>query len=250
MMSQSELIVEVLKRELKSAGKTYKDVAKVLKISEAGVKKSLNAESMPLQRVEQIASILGFSLVDVIRLVDEKTEVVQVFLTAKQEEMLAADEKLFIAYYLLLNGLNHEDILEGYDFRLNELMRCYEILSDLHLIKVSDQFKIRMRSVRDPIWLDQGPLMTKYGSSLVDEFIHRGYRHEERVYYRFVRGRLTEEAFEVMTNKMKALEQEFSTLAQRAKGGHPIGYFHAIKPWHFSVLEKYRRKQKTPRSNE
>lgn len=51
-MSQTRLIVETLKRELRKQRITYRDVARRLDLSEASVKRLFSEKSFTLERIE------------------------------------------------------------------------------------------------------------------------------------------------------------------------------------------------------
>ena len=57
-MSQTNNLLLALKKQLRAQGKTYADVAQLLDLSEASVKRLFASQSFTLQRLEQLCDWL------------------------------------------------------------------------------------------------------------------------------------------------------------------------------------------------
>src|SRR5262249_26298627 len=63
-MNEVEQLIATIKRQLKAQGLTYRDVAQALALSEASVKRLFASERLNLDRLAQIAALLGFTLAE------------------------------------------------------------------------------------------------------------------------------------------------------------------------------------------
>ena len=67
-MTQVPLILDIVKKQLRAQGKTYRDVASHLNLSEASVKRLFAEQNFSLQRLESTAELLGYELTELIQL--------------------------------------------------------------------------------------------------------------------------------------------------------------------------------------
>ena len=67
-MLESQELLLTIKRLFKQHGLTYKAVAAALAVSEASIKRMFRDEQLSLQRLEQIAKLLGYSLAELVTL--------------------------------------------------------------------------------------------------------------------------------------------------------------------------------------
>ena len=63
-MSEVTQLLTTIKRQLKVQGKTYRDVAAALGLSEASVKRLLTSDSFGGDRLVEISNLLGFTLAE------------------------------------------------------------------------------------------------------------------------------------------------------------------------------------------
>ena len=61
-MSEVTQLFTTIKRQLKLQGKTYRDVAAALGLSEASVKRLLTSDTLGVDRLVEISNMLGFTL--------------------------------------------------------------------------------------------------------------------------------------------------------------------------------------------
>ena len=67
MRAEIANIVATLKRELKARGKTYRDVAAALNMSEASVKRLFASERFSVERLAEISELLGYTLAELLQ---------------------------------------------------------------------------------------------------------------------------------------------------------------------------------------
>ena len=63
-MNEIDQLVHTLKRRLKAQAMTYRDLAKALGLSEASVKRQFAARRFSLDRIVDIANLLGYTLAE------------------------------------------------------------------------------------------------------------------------------------------------------------------------------------------
>lgn len=90
----SKFVLKALKSEMKKSKVTYKELAKSLKITEAGVKKLFGREDLSLGRIYQICDILGVSIHDILKNSEAELAKEKIF-TPKQEKFLADNPNYF-----------------------------------------------------------------------------------------------------------------------------------------------------------
>lgn len=93
-------ILKAIKTELKKAKITYRDLAKELKISEAGVKKIFSRRDLSLERAFEICKVLNFPFAEIISL-SENSQQGELRFTDKQVDYLKKNIHFFHFYMKL-----------------------------------------------------------------------------------------------------------------------------------------------------
>ena len=242
-MSQAANIIEALKSVLRSQKCTYNDLASTLSMTEAGVKKAFASQSFSLSKIEQICMTLDISLMELVQLAEVQTTRKKLSLTVEQETELAVDEDLFTVYYLVLVGANYEGLSRSYSFSAADLERLFLRLDRLQLVEYGPKNSVRVR-VKNPVWIDNGPLIEKYGEEILREFA-LGPAAADEGYKRFLFGHISEDKLKSLHSKMKQLEIEFllSCELQPSEKSTSAAFFHIVRPWRFSLFDRYRIKK-------
>lgn len=66
-MTETAQLIHTLKRLLKAHGMTYRDVARALDVSETSVKRLFASGRFTLERVVEIAQLLGYTLAELVQ---------------------------------------------------------------------------------------------------------------------------------------------------------------------------------------
>lgn len=241
VVTQSEKLIDGLKAALRSKRVTYKNVGDAIGMTEAGVKKALNSDSLSLNRMEQIAAMVGLSLWDLMRLCEQQDKNKQLFLSEFQETELASDEALFVVYCLVLYGWSAAEVIAEFKFSEREITQHLRKLKSLEIIDFDQDLRIQLLSASNPIWIEHGPLFTKYGAILAKEFV---VEFPETANQRFLRGAFDSGSLELFKTKLQQLERDFALIAgDRDSGPGVTSYalFYSMRPWQFSVVESFRR---------
>lgn len=94
-MPEASQLIATIKRQLKSQGMTYRDVARALKLSEPSVKRLFASERFTIDRLVQVSNLLGYTLAEL----SNEAQAAQPrlsTLTEKQEREVVSDPKLLV----------------------------------------------------------------------------------------------------------------------------------------------------------
>src|SRR4051812_17103746 len=101
-MTETERLVATFKRLLKAQGHTYRSLGSALGLSEPTVKRMFSRQAFTLERVAQIAAVLGMSLAEVTEEASRSTPRLRA-LTHAQERELVSEPKLLLVAACVLN---------------------------------------------------------------------------------------------------------------------------------------------------
>ena len=126
-MSQTDSLLNTLKRQLRMQGKTYADVAQWLGLSEASVKRLFAERNITLARLECICEQLNLEFAELVQTMQTEERRLQE-LTQAQEQSIADDPKLFLIAVCVINGYSFAEI--HHQYQLSEA-RCTQQLLKL-----------------------------------------------------------------------------------------------------------------------
>lgn len=243
-MGQSSALVKALKRELKARGKTYADVASVLQLSEASVKRLFAEESFTLQRLETVLAMLG---IDLVELVDSmQRSVFQVErLTEEQEEKIAQDIELLLVAVSVINGFSFSDLQRYYALNDHQLIQKLAKLDRLKMIELLPGNRIKLRIAPNFRWLANGPIQKFFLNHVAKDYFDSKFdSHEEKLLVINFLSAL--ETNKEIQRKMETFLNEVSELAKRdralpleEKYGNTLVL--AVRQWQYSLFKEYLR---------
>ena len=156
-MSSPELILQVLRAELRAAAITYKALAERIGMSESSVKRMFAQKDIPLSRLAQICSACGIALDDVLRRVLELQPHADV-LTAAQEKALIAKPRLLLVAICCLGHWSLEQVIETYTMSEPECIGFLAELDRLGVIELKPLNRYSLRVSNAFRWLADGPV--------------------------------------------------------------------------------------------
>lgn len=243
-MKQTRAIHAALKRLLRSRGKTYADVAPVLELSEASIKRLFSRAELSLDRLERLCDWLGVDISDVVGMSDDVQPLVTE-LDPKQESELLSDPALLLMAYLTLNRWTEEDILQIYRFKKSELTQKLLRLERLGLIETLPFGRIKVRAARNFAWRKDGPIQRFFSERVLPEFLQTRFDRSGE-HMQFVGGMLSRasvfklhEAMDALARQLDALVREDLALPVAERYG--VSLFMGLRPWEFSEFTKLRR---------
>src|SRR5512145_1595277 len=121
-MSEADQLIAALKKQLKSQGMTYRDVARALKLSEPSVKRLFASGRFTVERLVQISNLLGYTLAEL----SKEAQAGQArlsSLTEKQEREVVSDSKLLMVAVCTLNHWTMDEIVAYYALSAPECIK-------------------------------------------------------------------------------------------------------------------------------
>jgi len=213
-MSEVTQLLTTIKRQLKVQGKTYRDVAGALGLSEASVKRLLTSDSFGVDRLVEISNLLGFTLAELAQeaaLTGTRLHT----LSEAQEKELVSDTKLLLVAVCALNHWAVADILAVYRLTEAECVQKLLHLDRLHLIALMPGNRIRLNVARDFDWLPDGPIRSYFRTQGHADFLDGTFDRPDET-LAFTHGMLTESALAVMQVELRRLRARFAELHEES----------------------------------
>jgi transcriptional regulator with XRE-family HTH domain len=244
-MPQAILLIDQLKRELKSRGITYAQLATLIGMSEASVKRMFAQRNMSLDRIDTILEATGIEFAELTGFFDrEQTRLTQ--LTWKQEELVVGDPKLFLVAVCALNLMSYDEIHTVYNLTEAELVGLLARLDKLGFIELLPNNRFKLRVARTFSWVPNGPIMQAFKNNAVDFFDSEFSKSGEALF--LLNARLSPASRVVLVDRLKRLAHEFSE--QHYEDGHlpsaqrePVSLLIATRTWHLKAMAPYVRKK-------
>jgi transcriptional regulator with XRE-family HTH domain len=243
VMSETDRIVDTLKRALKSRGMTYAALAAQIGLSEASIKRIFSERTLTLTRLESICAALNLTVQEVTRLagggpgdaaggVDTLTEA--------QEAALAADPQLLACFHLLANGHTPREVATALEADAKLLRRWLSRLDALGLLALQPKQRVRLRVGSAINWRRNGPVRRLYEQQVREEFL-RGDFTAAGESLQFRSAELSEPSRQIMQRRIDRLVAEFADLAEldrRLPGREKrsTGMLIAMRPWVLSMF--------------
>jgi DNA-binding Xre family transcriptional regulator len=243
-MAQTVLLVETLKQALKSHGKTSRDVAGALDLSEASVKRLFAGHSLSLQRLDEICRLMDMEISDLVQMMSGRVTQTKA-LSEKQERQIADDPVLLLVAVCVLNKLTFDDILAHYAISETDLIRRLAHLDRLKIIDLLPKNRIKLRISSNFKWRESGPIQRFFQEKVEQEFFASRFdKPIEKLIS--VSGLLSAASNELFQRKMVRLVDEFTDL-QRDDERLPLAERHgttivlAIRQWEYGLFEQFKR---------
>ena len=243
-MNQTTRILNTLKKCLKARGITYKKLSRELHLSEASVKRIFSEQTFSLRRLEQVCNVMDMSLYDLAKL-SEKVKTVPSILSVEQEMALAENAKLFIFFYLLLNGRDPESIVKDYKISSKQSLQFLLELDRLKLIDLYPGNRVVFLTQKSIEWRKNGPIRAKYEKRVRQEFASTSSDDPDCRFY-FETGKLSEGSRTIMLRKIDRLLKEYIELTEIDKtlpheNSSSTGLMVTFRPWVFYLMNDFKR---------
>jgi DNA-binding Xre family transcriptional regulator len=168
-MSSPELVLQVLRSELRAAGITYKMLAERIHMSESSVKRMFGQKDMALSRLEQICKAAGVAMEDVLRGAADVQPHADT-LTLLQEKSLIAKPKLLLVAICCLGHWTIDQVLETYRLSEPECIGFLAELDRLGLIQLKPGNRYSLRVSNAFHWLADGPVQQYFREHVVADY--------------------------------------------------------------------------------
>ena len=168
-MSSPELVLDVLRAELRAAGITYKALAERIGMSESSVKRMFGQKDMALSRLAQICLAAGLPMEDVLRRAADARPHADT-LTLLQERSLVANPRLLLVAICCLGHWSLEQVVETYRLTETECIGFMAELDRLGLIELKPHNRYSMRVSNAFRWLPDGPVQQFFREHVVADY--------------------------------------------------------------------------------
>ena len=144
----TRILIEALKKALKSKGINYEELAKMLGISRASVKRIFYQGTFTLDRFVKICNLLDISLPNLMQMMDVELEGKEFELPLEQEEFFAINFNYWHFYTLLFRYKSIPKLVKDYHLDENTLVKILAKLDEFKLIEWLPGNKDRYRRWR------------------------------------------------------------------------------------------------------
>ncbi|PCK06899.1 MAG: hypothetical protein COA42_17040 [Alteromonadaceae bacterium] len=208
----SDLLLEALKRRLKSNGLSYQDAADALELSVSSIKRLFNEKGFTLPRIETLCTLAGTDLFQLS--VEAQALSPQIdMLSLEQETELIGSPLLLLVSICLINRWRFAEILEQYDIEKTALTRAFAALDSMGFIEYLPNDNYRLQVSRQLKWQPNGPIQQYFMKNLLGDFTSGQFTEEQdQLYCNWAMVR-KESAVEI-TQKIKRLIAEYLELSK------------------------------------
>jgi DNA-binding Xre family transcriptional regulator len=243
-MSSPELLLSVLRAELRAAAITYKILAERIGMSESSVKRMFGQNDMPLSRLAQICQATGIALEDVLRTAADARPQADA-LTLPQEKSLVANARLLLVAICCLGHWSLDQIVETYRLSETDCIGCMAELDRLGLIELKPLNRYSLRVSNAFRWLPDGPVQQFFRANVVDDYFGGRFDGPGEALM-CLPARLTPASARELTEKIQQLAGELARLHRndrRLAPGDRDGFtlLLGFRSWEFAAFTALRR---------
>lgn len=243
-MTEADQFVAAIKKQLKRQGKTYRDVAAALDLSEPSVKRLFASGRFTVDRLVQVANLLGYTLAELAR----EAQAAQprlTTLTAQQEKEVVSDTRLLIVAVCALNQWEMADITAHYRITEPECIKYLLRLDKLRIIDLLPGNRIRLNIARDFHWRPDGPIQHYFRTQGLGDFLQSRFAQPNEA-MAFVNGMLTDQAISQLQEELQKLRKKIAELHEESLSAplsqrHGIGMLFAMRGWEPEEFARLRR---------
>ena len=243
-MTTSTRIVATLKRELKSRGLTYRDVAARLELSESAVKHMFSTGNFTLKRLDSLCEILEADISELVALSEAREQRIE-RLSDEHEREIVADIKLLLITYCLVNHWQFHEIIERYDVSRAEGLRYLRRLDSMKIIEVLPGERVRLLIANNFAWRRHGAMEQFFTRRVQTDFFRGDFTADGSI--RVAKnGMLSRKAQRQLADKLKAVGELFddTTWEERkmpANERHGTTMVLAMRQWFFEGFRELER---------
>jgi DNA-binding Xre family transcriptional regulator len=244
-MARTAVLVDTLKRELRSRGITYAAVARHLGMSEASVKRMFAAKEFTLSRLDRICELAAMEFSELARLIAPTDPVISQ-LSSEQEKEFVQNPKLMLVALCALNHWAYEDIVAAYDVAPAECVKLLARLDRLKFIRLLPNNRIQLLVSHAFAWIPDGPIQRLFKEQFQADFFRSSFDQDNQLLL-LANGTLSKASIAALLARLRKTAAEFSGMrsddaALPSAKRTPITLLLAARPWSPGFLRKYRRR--------
>ncbi|MES2260671.1 MAG: helix-turn-helix transcriptional regulator [Pseudomonadota bacterium] len=233
-MSNSTLMIDALKRQLKARSVTYAELATRIGMSEASVKRMFALRHFTLERLEQILNTIGMDFAELAQAAMDAPQLIAQ-LTYAQEKEIIGDTKLLVVAVAALNLIPVEQIVATYRISEAEAVKYLLRLDKLGFLTLLPNNRIKLLVARTFGWIPNGPIQSYFRAEAYGDYLDTRFDGEHEL-LKLVSVMLSTQSTAALLERLKQVADEFSQqhqddarlpYAQR----HSISFMLAARPW-------------------
>jgi transcriptional regulator with XRE-family HTH domain len=245
-MSNSAKIVQTLKKQLKSAGITYRALGKRLKLSESAVKQMFAAGNFSLKRLDQVCEVLDMDIGELVEAtISDEIRIEEIADDLERE--LVRNPRLLLVAYCLVNYWTVEDILNRYAINEAAIIRILVKLDRMKLIELLPGNRVRLLISNSFKWKNNGPIESFFHTQVQDEFL-RGDFQTGIALQLIKNGDITKKGQRRLIERMESVGTLFDEIGVEDRKFSPAErkgttMILAIRDWEFTAFSRLERKR-------
>ena len=243
-MATSTMLVDLLKKLLKRHGKSYRDVATALDISQTTVKRLFATGGFSLERVDAICSLIDLEISDLLAEMAAQATPLSM-LSNSQEETIVADEVLMLVTVAALNRMTYDEMSARFSVAETDLVRRLAWLDRQKIITLLPKNRFQLHVSSNFAWRRNGPMQRFFQSKLAAEYFGADFAgSNERLLV--LNGVLSERGQLEVQARLDRLALEFEAI-NREEAGLPLAMRRgftlvlAHRPWTLDMFTRYLR---------
>ncbi len=243
-MSSPDLLLDVLRMELRRVGMTYKQLAQKIEMSESSVKRMFGQKDMTLSRLAQICQVAHIDLEEVMRKSLEMTPQAD-SLSLAQERALMENPKLLLVAISCLGNWTYDQIIETYTLTEAECILCLIELDKHGFIELKPLNRYRLRVSPAFKWLPDGPIQAFFKEHVVADYFDGRFDGAGEVLM-CIPARLSLKSAKEIQIKIQHLGAELARLQQEdrrlpVEDRDGFSLMLGFRSWEFSAFTALRR---------
>jgi transcriptional regulator with XRE-family HTH domain len=243
-MGEAGELVRTIKKQLRRQGKTYREVAVALGLSEPSVKRLFASGRFTVERLVQVSNFLGYTLAELAREAQAAQPRISV-LSEAQERELVSDPRLLVVTVCALNHWEPAEIMHYYRLGEAECVKYLLRLDRLRIIDLLPGNRIRVNVERDFDWLPAGPIQQYFRRRGLADFLKSQFAAPNEA-MAFLHGMLTARAIEQMQEELQRLRKRFAELHEESLAAplaerQGMALLFAMRHWEPEEFSRLRR---------
>lgn len=202
-------ICTAIKRHLKKAGISYKEVSEFSGISEIGIKRLLNGhQSLSILKLQKICKLIQLPLSAIITEAEEALASVSLF-TDEQDAAFCKEPALFTIFQEIVNeGANAQQLMASFDLNEPSLHIYLRKLEQLNLITMLLGLKFHVIVPANIAFSEQARFSVMFKNQVIDalkQAVQYIDANDKQAYFITTKLRLTEDEFKEYNTKLEEL---------------------------------------------
>lgn len=205
-MKSKLLLTKVLKQFLKEKDKTYKDIAKLLDLSEGSVKRLFSKGELSTERLFIILDYLDKDISDLAKHMQLNAKVITQ-ISLKDEQTLVDDLPTLFTALLVMNSWTFEEILQYHHLTATEVEKALLKLDKMGIIELLPLNRYRLKVSNNFQWQAHGPIQQFFIDHLSHKFLTDTDKNNDE--FKFLMGMVNEDSYQQLKTKIESLCDDF-----------------------------------------